>query len=439
MNRRKLVLLRKYTSKTSRSRKLYDKAKNFLPAGVSYFIRYFEPYPFYTKEARGSKIVDVDGNEYIDFWIGHYSLILGHSPPEVVEAVRKQIEKGFHYGTSHELEVAMAEQIVKMVPSAKMVRFTNSGTEAAMYATRLARTCTGKEKMVKVEGCWHGGYDALHKAVKPPFNVPETNGITCGVSKDTITIPFNDFEKARKKLEKEEFAAIIVEPVLGAGGGIPAEKDFLKGLKEICTEKRALLIFDEVITGFRLAPGGAQQYFGILPDITILGKIMGGGLPIGAIAASREVMEHMDPMLYERPKFSFHGGTFCANPVVMTAGLATLKELENGKIQNQLNKRGEKVRQQLSEIFERKNIGSQVTGISSLFQIHFTHEKLIDAEGVFRADRKKLEDYHLYLITKGVFFLPTKLGALSRAHSEEDLEKLITETENFVRGNWFPN
>jgi glutamate-1-semialdehyde 2,1-aminomutase len=426
------VLLKRYTSKTSKSRRLYDKAKKFLPAGVSYFIRYFEPYPFYTKEAKGSKIVDVDGNEYIDFWMGHYSLILGHSPPEVVKAVRNQIEKGFHYGTSHELEVAMAEQIVKMVPSANMVRFANSGTEAAMYAIRLARTYTDKEKIVKVEGCWHGGYDALHKAVKPPFDIPETSGITSGVLKDTITIPFNDLEGARKKLKKEEFAALIVEPIIGAGGGIPADKDFLKGLKEICAEKHALLMFDEVITGFRLAPGGAQQYFGILPNITILGKIMGGGLPIGAIAGPKEIMEHMSPTMYERPKFSFHGGTFCANPVVMTAGLATLKELEDGKLQNQLNKRGNSIRRQLAEVFERKNVDVQVAGVSSLFHTHFTSEKVKDAEGGFRADRKKLEDYHLYLITKGVFFLPTKLGALSRAHSKEDLEKLITETENYV-------
>jgi len=432
------VLLERYISKTSKSRKLHDRAKKLLPAGVSYFVRHFEPYPFYTREAKGSKIVDIDGNEYVDFWMGHYTLILGHSPPEVVKAVRNQIEKGFHYGSSHELEVAMAEQIVKMVPSAKMVRFTNSGTEAAMYATRLARTYTDKEKIVKIEGCWHGGYDALHKAVKPPFDIAETSGITSGVSKDTITIPFNNLQEARKKLKKEEFAAIIAEPVLGAGGCIPAEREFLKGLREICTEKHALLVFDEVITGFRLSPGGAQQYFGISPDITILGKIMGGGLPVGAIAGSREIMERMDPTLYERPKFSFHGGTFCANPVVIAAGLATLKELEDGKLQNELNKSGNKIRQQLAEVFERKNVDAQIIGISSLFQTHFTREKLMDVEGVFRADRKKLEDYHLYLITKGVFFLPTKLGALSRAHSEEDMEKLITETENYVRENIGP-
>jgi len=433
------VLLERYISKTSKSRKLYDRAKKLLPAGVSYFVRHFEPYPFYTGEAKGSKIVDIDGNEYVDFWMGHYTLILGHNPPEVVKAVRNQIEKGFHYGTSHELEVAMAEQIVKMVPNAKMVRFTNSGTEAAMYATRLARTYTDKEKIVKIEGCWHGGYDALHKAVKPPFDIAETNGITFGVSKDTITIPFNDLEEVGKKLKKEEFAAIIAEPVLGAGGCVPAEREFLKGLREICTEKHALLVFDEVITGFRLAPGGAQQYFGISPDITILGKIMGGGLPVGAIAGSREIMERMDPTLYERPKFSFHGGTFCANPVVMAAGLATLKELEDGKLQNELNKSGNKIRHQLAEVFERKNVDAQIIGISSLFQTHFTREKLTDVKGVFRADRKKLEDYHLYLITKGVFFLPTKLGALSRAHSEEDMEKLITETEKYVRENIGPD
>jgi glutamate-1-semialdehyde 2,1-aminomutase len=344
----------------------------------------------------------------------------------------RSIEKGFHYGIPHELEVTMAEQIVKMVPSAKMIRFANSGTEAAMYATRLARAYASKDKIVKVEGGWHGGYDALHKAVKPPFNVPETSGITSGVSKDTITIPFNNLEETRKRLKKEKFATIIIEPVLGSGGCIPAEKDFLKGLREICNEKEALLIFDEVITGFRLAPGGAQEYFGVLPDLTTLGKIMGGGLPIGAITGSKEIMEHMNPTSYERPKFSFQGGTFCANPVVLSAGLAVLKELEDGRLQKQLNRTGEKVRQQLAEAFEKKNVDVQVKGVSSLLQVHFTKEEIKNVESVFRADRKKLENYHLYLITKGVFFLPTKVGALSTTHSKEDLEKLITETENFA-------
>jgi len=426
-------MLNCYLSKTSKSQRLYRRAEKVLPAGVSYFIRYIEPYPFYTAKAKGSKLVDVDGNEYIDFWMGHFSLIFGHSPPQVMSEVKRQIDNGTHYGTSHELEVALAEQVVKMVPSAEMVRFTNSGTEAMMYAVRLARTCTGREKIAKFEGGWHGGYDALDVAVKPPLDVPESSGVTSGVLKDTLVLPFNNIEETRRRMKNQKVAAVVIEPILGAGGCIPAEKEFLKELRELCSENGVLLIFDEVVTGFRLAPGGAQQSYGVLPDITVLGKIMGGGFPVGAVTGSREIMERMSPLLYERPKFSFHGGTFCGNPVTMTAGLATLRMLEDGRVLRQLNKRGNKVREQLSEIFERKNMDVQVMGMSSLFHTHFTREKLKDIHGVFRADRKKLNEYHMFLIANGVFFLPTKTGGLSTAHTEEDIEKLFTETENYTK------
>jgi glutamate-1-semialdehyde 2,1-aminomutase len=392
-----------------------------------------EPYPFYTAKAKGSKLVDVDGNEYIDFWMGHYALILGHSVPSVMREVKRQLDKGTHYGTCHELEILLAEQIVKMVPTAQMVRFTNSGTEAVMYATRLARAYTGRNHIAKFEGGWHGGYDALHAAVKPPFDVPESSGLTQGALKDTVVLPYNNLEGVEKIINKEDLAAVIIEPVLGGGGCIPAEKDFLKGLREICSQTGALLIFDEVITGFRLAPGGAQQFFGVKPDITFFGKILGGGFPIGAIVGSREIMEHMNPLLYERPKFSFHGGTFCANPVAMTAGLLTLRLLEDGNLINGLNKRGDYVRQQLRDIFERQRLDVQVTGVGSLFHTHFTKEEVKDTNTVARADREKLAQYHMSLVENGVFFLPTSMGALSTKHSKSDIEKLFQETENFFK------
>lgn len=428
-----MVVLSSYASETSKSRRLYERACRVLPAGVSYIIRYFEPYPFYTMKAKGSRLFDVDGKEYIDFWMGHYGLILGHSPSNVIKKVKQQIENGTHYGTSHELEIALAEQVVKMIPSAEMVRFTNSGTEAIMYGIRLARTYTGRDKIAKFEGGWHGGYDAVHVAVKPPLDVPESSGLMSGVLKGTVVLPFNNIEEVKRRVKDEELAAIIVEPVLGAGGCVPAEKGFLRELRELCSEKGTLLIFDEVITGFRLSPGGAQQYYGVLPDITVLGKILGGGFPVGAIAGSREVMEHMDALLYERPKFSFHGGTFCANPVTMTAGLATLRMLEDGRVLNELNRRGDYVRQQLSDIFERGSIDVQVTGVSSLLHTHFTKERVKDIHDVFGADREKLLNYHMHLITNGVFFLPRKTGALSTAHTNEDVDKLLTEAEGYAR------
>lgn len=426
-------MLKRYLAKTRKSKLLYEKAKQVFPAGVSYFVRHMEPYPFYTVKAKGSRIVDVDGNEYIDFWMGHYTLILGHSPPKIMREVKKQIDIGTHYGTCHEKEVALAKHVVKMVPSAEMVRFTNSGTEAFMYAVRLARTYTKRRKIAKFEGGWHGGYDALHVAVKPPLDVPESSGLPEGTLKDTAILPFNDINGVEKAVKKEKFAAVIIEPLLGAGGCVPAEKEFLKALRELCSENGALLIFDEVITGFRLAPGGAQQFFGVLPDITVLGKILGGGFPVGAITGSREIMELMNPLVHERPRFSFHGGTFCANPVTMTAGLATLKTLEDGRIISDLNKRGDKLREGLVEIFEKEKINVQVVGLGSLFHTHFARHEIKDVHTVFNADREKLTEYHMHLITNGVFFLPTKMGALSNAHSKADVERLLEETENYAK------
>ncbi|MEM3699610.1 MAG: aspartate aminotransferase family protein [Candidatus Bathyarchaeia archaeon] len=422
-----------YISKTQKSKALYERAKRVLPAGVSYAIRYFEPYPFYVAKAKGSKLYDVDGNIYIDFWLGHTALILGHSPPAVVKAVKRQIENGTHYGTAHELEIALAEQVAKMIPSAKMVRFTNSGTEANMYAIRLARAYTGRNKIAKFEGGWHGGYDALHVAVKPPLDIPESAGLTKGALQDTIVLPYNNLEGVRKKLKNEEVAAILIEPVLGVGGGVFAEKEFLKGLRELCDEKGTLLIVDEVITGFRLAPGGVEQYFGVKPDITVLGKILGGGFPIGAFCGPAEIMEKVDTLRYQRPQYSFHGGTFAANPITMTAGLATLKLLEDGKLINRLNKLGDKIREQLTEIFEAKGIDVQVAGTGSIFNVHFTKEELKDVNAVFRADRKKLADYHSKLIANGVFFLPTHNGTLCTAHAKADIEKLFSETEKYAK------
>ncbi|MEM2947232.1 MAG: glutamate-1-semialdehyde 2,1-aminomutase [Candidatus Bathyarchaeia archaeon] len=426
-------MLERYVSKTPKSWALYERAKSVLPQGVSYGIRFFEPYPFYTAKAKGSKLYDVDGNEYVDFWMGHGAHILGHSPAIVVDAVKKQVENGTQYGTSHELEVALAEQVVRMVPSAEMVRFTNSGTEANMYAIRLARASTGKSKIIKFEGGWHGGYDALHVGVKYPFVVPESAGLTVGATQDTELAVFNNLEDVEAKASKESVAAIIIEPVLGAGGCIPAEKEFLKGLREICNERDILLIYDEVITGFRLAPGGAQQYYGILPDITVLGKILGGGFPVGAFCGRREIMERLNPLLYERPHHSFHGGTFCANPITMAAGLAVLKALEDGIIISKLNRTGEKVREILREIFEAKGVNVRVTGVGSIFNTHFTSKQVKNARDTFEADRKRLAEYHLNLIARGVFFLPTHFGSISAAHTDGDIEKLFQTTEDYAK------
>jgi glutamate-1-semialdehyde 2,1-aminomutase len=426
-------MAREYLLKTPKSKALFERAQRVLPSGVSYGIRYFDPYPFFTAKAKGSKLYDVDGNEYVDFWLGHTALILGHSPPAVMNAVRSQLKCGTIFGTSHEAEVALAEQVVKMVPSAEMVRFTNSGTEANMYAARLARAYTGRDKIAKFEGGWHGGYDALHIGVRYPYNVPESAGLTAGALQDTIILPFNDLEGVVARLKGERVASVTIEPVLGAGGCIPADGEFLKGLREFCSEEDILLVFDEVITGFRLAPGGAQQSYGVTPDVTVLGKILGGGFPVGAFCGGKEIMERIDPKTFERPNYSFHGGTFAANPVTMNAGLATLKLLEDGKLLERLNRLGERTRERLREIFEKSSAEAQVTGASSLFNVHFARGELRNAEDATMADKKKLLNYNLWLIARGVFFLPTHNGALSTKHTMADLERLFSETESFIK------
>lgn len=425
--------MKKYVSKTHKSKALYERAKNLLPAGVSYSIRYFEPYPFYTVKAKGSKLYDVDGNEYVDYWMGHGALILGHSHPAVVRAVKEQVEVGTHFGTCHNFEVELAEQVAKMVPNAEMVRFTNSGTEANMYAVRLARAHTSRDKIVKFEGGWHGGYDALHVGVKHPFDVPESAGLTAGAVKDTIVAPFNDLSGVREKVKGEDVAAIVVEPVLGAGGCIPAEREFLKGLRELCDERDILLIFDEVITGFRLAPGGASQYYNVVPDITVLGKILGGGFPIGAFCGRREIMERLNTLIYKRPHHSFHGGTFAANPISMVAGLATLRLLEDGRLIAGLNRAGERLRAKMKDVFEANDVNAQVTGEGSLFNIHFTDKEVKGPRDVLEADKMRIFEYHMNMVVNGIFFLPTHVCSISTAHSEADIEKLLLETENYAK------
>lgn len=428
-----MLLDEEYVSKTPRSRALYERSKEVFPTGVSYSIRYFSPYPFFTARAKGSKLYDVDENEYVDFWLGHTALILGHSPPVVVQAVKKQLDNGTQYGTCHELEVELAEHVTRIVPNVEMVRFTNSGTEANMFATRLARACTDKPIIAKFEGGWHGGYDALHVGVKYPFDVPESAGLTKGATQDTVLLPFNDLEGVRKKLTGKEVAAIFVEPVQGGGGAIPVQYEFLKGLREFCDDNDILLVFDEVITGFRLAPGGGQQYFGVKSDITVFGKILGGGFPIGALCGKRELMERIDTNLYKRPRQSFHGGTFAGNPITMTAGLATLKTLEDGKLIARLNAEGDEIRSGIEEIFRANGQNVQTTGAGSIFCTHFTEKEVTGARDTYEADRQKLTDYHLYLIAKGVFALPTHVCVLSSAHTEDDIEKLFSATEEYAK------
>ncbi len=429
----------RYASRTPRCRSFFEEARKVLPGGVSYSIRYFDPYPIYVSKARGQKIWDIDGNEYTDYWIGHGALIMGHSYPPVIEAVKEQFEEYLHVGFPHEWEVRLAKQVIKMVDSVKLFRFTNSGTEAAMYSTRLARAFTKKKFIGKFEGGWHGGYDCLHIGVYPPYDAPGSLGILDECLKYTLVLPYNDLEGVRQKVKGVDLAAIIVEPVLGAGGSIPAERDFLKGLRELCDEMDALLIFDEVITGFRLSPGGAQKLYGVTPDLTVFGKILGGGeFPVGGFGGREDIMELLDQLKYpEAHERAFQGGTFAANPITTRAGYTLLKELdENPGIYQKINSLGEKAMKEIEDLFQRYDFKAHVTGIGSMFGIHFTPEKPKDARAAQTLkDQKLAESFFKHMLDNGVLYMTQSMPHLyvSAAHTSEDIDNLVSFVEDFIR------
>ena len=425
-----------YVKRTPKSRAMFERAKKVEPAGVSYRSRYFEPYPFFVREAKGARLFDLDGNEYTDYWCTHFAMILGHAYPSVMQAIKTQVEKGWHFGLAHELEVTASEKLCEHVPSSELVRFAGSGSEGNFFAVRLARTFTKHDKIAKFEGCWHGAYDPLHMAMRPPFDRPPSGGISRGSQQDTVTASYNDLDGFLKRVSHEKLACVILEPVLGAGGMIPAKKDFLKGLREYCDNAGTLLIFDEVITGFRLGLSGAQGYYGVEPDLTVLGKIIGGGLPIGAICGHREIMERMDHTKYSGLDYAYHGGTFAGNVLTLSAGLATIDVLEHSAVYEHVDRLGKQTREMLDKVFEKNDFPAHTTGIGSLFAIHMArNNSIIDTKFHAVSDAKLSQRMFNYLLENGILMvLPETLhGAMSFAHTENDITHLVTLVERFVK------
>ena len=413
-----------------KSETLYNEAKKRIPGGVSSPVRAIKPFPFYTASADGSKIHDEDGNEFIDYCMAYGPMILGHNPPVVREAIQNQLEKSWLYGTPSRLEIEMANRISNLYPSIDMMRFVSSGSEATMSAIRLARGFTKKNKIIKIEGGFHGAHDAvLVKAGSgaTTHGEPNSPGIPADVTKNTLQAAYNDIEQMTSIIEKNknDTAAVIIEPVLGNVGPILPEGDYLKELRALTAENDVLLIFDEVITGFRLAPGGAQEYFGIKPDLTTLGKIAGGGMPVGVFGGRKEIMELISP---NGPVYQ--AGTFSGSPCSMAAGIAVLDYLKENKVQETLNRRGDIFRKGLSDIVGDKKPNYYVGGLSSLFVIFFGGKPL-NYQDVLKCDSTSYMEFFHKMLKSGVFLPPSQFETnfISLAHTEEDFDKTYEAVE----------
>ena len=426
--------LSQYKKKTKKSAKLFEKSKKLHVNGVSHNIRFYEPYPFVVKKSSGKNLVDVDDNKYTDYWMGHWSLILGHGPKKVKESLKKQIEKSWMYGTVNEQTILLSELISKAVPVAEKIRYVTSGTEATMYAVRLARSVTKKKIIAKIDGGWHGYTSDLLKSVNWPFTESESSGVVN--EEQIVSIPYNDLEKSLSILKKysKDLAGVIIEPVLGGGGCIPATADYLKGVEEFCKKNNSLFILDEIVTGFRFRFGCLYPTMKLNPDIVTLGKIVGGGMAIGVICGKKEIMQMADTTGKKKSERSYvGGGTFSANPASMTSGFTTLSELKNGKsIYSKINSLGEYARKELTKTFDDKVI---VSGKGSLFMTHFLKNgvtEIKNAADVAKCDSVMLTKYHFKMTAHDeIFFLPGKLGAISDAHTKNDIKKMIKVTEDF--------
>ena len=421
----------------TRSEELFERAKKVLPSGVNSPVRAFKPYPFFVDRAKGSRIHSVDGDSYIDYCMAYGPLILGHSFEDVLDAAREQLEKGTLYGAPTENEVNFAELISRLFPCMEMLRLVNSGTEATMHAIRLARGFTGKKKIIKFEGCYHGAHDyVLVKAGSgaTSFGAPDSLGIPEETTQNTIVLPYNNYPALEEVIKREshDIAAVIVEPVIGNAGLILPNSGYLNQLRKLTEDYGVLLIFDEVITGFRLALGGAQERYRITPDLTTLGKILGGGFPIAAFGGRKEIMQHLSPL-----GKVYQAGTFSGNPLSVSTGYAVLQTLHKNQdeIYPKLERNCEELKKVLVDLTSTYHIEAQVNNIASMFQIFFASHPITDYVTAKSSDTKKFSIYFRELLKQGIFIPPSQFETcfLSTAHSKDDLESTIEAVDNALR------
>lgn len=420
---------------TNTSRQLFEQAKKHIAGGVNSPARAFKAVggqPLFISHGKGSRIVDVDNNEFIDYVCSWGPLILGHCNEEVLAAVEDALQRGTTFGAPTEIETKLAELICSAFPSVESVRMVNSGTEAVMGALRLARGVTKRKKFVKFIGCYHGHVDAL--LVKAgsglaTLGTPDSAGVSADVVENTICIPYNNSEAAKETFDKygEEIAAVIVEPIAGNMGAVKPQIEFLRSLRALCTSYGSILIFDEVITGFRVEYGGVQTLFNIQPDMTILGKIIGGGFPVGAYGGRKEIMQHLAP-----DGDVYQAGTLSGNPIAMTAGYATLKILQNKTIYAALEEKGAKLENAVKHSAQNYKLPVQINRIGSMFTIFFTDTEVIDYASASQSNTDIFRKYFHFLLEQGIYVPPSQFEAnfISSAHSDEDIEKTSTVIEN---------
>jgi glutamate-1-semialdehyde 2,1-aminomutase len=412
-----------------RSEELFARAVELMPGGVNSPVRAFRGVggtPRFIRSAQGALMTDVDGKTYIDYVGSWGPMILGHADEEVLAALSDALVRGTSYGAPTELEVLMAEEIIDAVPSVEMVRMVNSGTEATMSAIRLARGVTGRNKLVKFEGCYHGHGDSL--LVKAGSGVatlglPDSPGVPATLAQNTITVAFNDAESLERAFDEyEDIAAVIIEPVVGNMGCVPPREGYLESVREITKRRGALLIFDEVMTGFRLSRGGAQELYGVMPDITTLGKIIGGGLPVGAYGASRDIMNNIAPAgnIYQ-------AGTLSGNPLAMTAGLTTLRRLRDKSVYERLERAGQRLCDGLSEAAREAGFKTVTNRVGSMWTSFFTSEPVTDWTSAARSDRALYGHFFHAMLEEGVYLAPSQFeaGFIGTAHTDELLGRTI--------------
>ena len=416
--------------KHSNSEKLFRKARKIIPGGVNSPVRAFKAVgnnPLFIEKAKGSRIYDADGNSYIDYVLSWGPMILGHAHPRVVSALKKAVGKGTSYGAPTALEIELAELVLQVFPSMDKIRMVNSGTEATMSAIRVARGFTNRDKIIKFEGCYHGHADGL--LVKAgsgamTFGLPDSPGVPKSYARNTITLPFNDIQAFRSMIQKEgkDIACVILEPVVGNIGCVLPKPGFLEAIRKLTRQYGIVLIFDEVMTGFRVSFGGAQAYFGIKPDMTCLGKVIGGGLPVGAYGGKKEIMSMVSP---EGPVYQ--AGTLSGNPLAMTAGIETIRELSRPGTYKTLETRSAMLEEGLVDAAKKEGVKTRFYRAGSMFCTYFTDADVTDYASAKEADTQKFSQFFLEMLEQGVNLAPSQFeaGFISLAHSDRDIEATI--------------